>query len=277
MNLKKPLYSTFSLLMLLSITFISCKGNGSASMSKDSIVVEDAFKKSNGELCKIKTTVVVSFPEEYKDKSSSQKLQDLFCKSVLNSPEGVNDIKAALNHYAKSIVSQNFPLQSTSHDSVYCEEDCDDIDVDIFEITVNIAEVYNNNDLLSFCCEKIVKKNAKETSVAHRYVNLDLLTMKKITHNDLFFSNTEGQISQMLKSKLIESQNVKDEEELYMCGYYNLLNLVVTDNFYFSENGITWCYEAGVLSVPAVGETSLLLPFEELMRFKCEDSALNRI
>ena len=101
--------------------------------------------------------------------------------------------------------------------------------------------------------------------------------MKKLTRNDLFLNESEDQITQMLKSKLIETENVKDEDELYLCGYYNLQNLSVTNNFYFSDIGITWCYEPGILSIPSLGETSLFLPFEDLMRFKCEDSALNRI
>ncbi len=276
MDHKKPLYFIIPMLVLLSLTIISCKGKSEVTLASDSIVVEDAFKKSNGELCKIKTRVEISYPEDYKDKGNTEQLQRLFCKSLLHCPDTVSDIKSALNYYAKSLITQNSPLQ-VNQDNAEAEEDYDNIDVDNFEITVKITNVYNDNDVLSFCCEKVVKKNDKETSDTHRYVNLDLLLMKKITHNDLFFGNSEGQINQMLKSKLIESQNVKDEDELYMCGYYNLSNLVITDNFYFSENGITWCYEPGVLAVPAVGETSLMLPFEELMRFKCEESALNRI
>ena len=101
--------------------------------------------------------------------------------------------------------------------------------------------------------------------------------MKKISSEDLFVAGSVDQINQMLKSKLIETQNVKDDDELYMCGFYNLTNLVITDNFYFSDTGLTWCYEPGILAVPAVGETTLLLPYEDLMRFKSEDSALNRV
>lgn len=276
MDLKKPLFALFPLLMLIAFVFGSCNGKNEVVLASDSIVVEDAFKKSNGELCKIKTRVVISYPDEYKDNENAQNLKALFCTSVLNSPDGVNDIKAALQHYAKSIITQNSPLQVDSS-SELAEEDYDEIDVDYFEISVNISNVYNDNDLLSFCCEKTVKKNDKETAVLHRYVNLDLVSMKKMTCNDLFLNGSDGQINQMLKNKLLEQEGVKTEDELNDLGYFNLQNLVVTDNFYFSDSGITWCYVPGVLSVPAVGETALLLPFEDLMRFKCEDSALNRI
>lgn len=277
MDQKNPLFATISLLMLMSLAFSSCKGNGAATMTTDSIVKEDAFKKSNGELCKIKTTVVIYYPEEYKDKGATQELNELFCKSVLKAPDNVKDIKTALNHYAKSIISQNSPLEVDENAPSYSDEDFEDIDVDNFEISVRITEVYNKNDLISFCCEKIVKKNNKETSVSHHYVNLDLKTMKKLTYRDLFLNDRDELITQMLRSKLMEQEGVKDEEELNNLGYFNLQNLYVTNNFYFSDNGITWCFEPGVIAVPAIGETSLLLPFEELMRFKCEDSALNRI
>lgn len=276
MNLKKPLYALFSFLMLMLIAISSCRGKNEVKLATDSAVVEDAFKKSNGELCKIKTEVEISYPEEYRDKSNTEQLRRLFCKSILHCPDSMADMKSALNYYAKSLIAQNSPLQ-VNQDNAEADEDYDNIDVDFFEITVRITDVYNKNDLLSFCCEKIVKKNNKETSVSHRYVNLDLLEMKKLALSDLFIGDSDGQINQMLKSKLIEQEGVKDEEELNNLGYFNLQNLYVTNNFYFSDNGINWCYEPGVLAVPAVGETSLLLPFEELMRFKCEDSALNRI
>ncbi|MBP5687648.1 MAG: DUF3298 domain-containing protein [Muribaculaceae bacterium] len=276
MNHKKSLYAIMSLLILMSIAISSCKGKSEVTLTNDSIEVEDSFKKSNGELCKIKTKVVISYPEEYKDDGNTQKLKDLFCKSVLHCPDTVSDVKSALNNYAKLIITQNSPLQ-VSQESAVVEDDYDNIDVDNFEITVRITNVFNDNDLLSFCVEKIVKKNDKQTSVTHRYVNLDLETMKKLTHNDLIMSNSEGQINEMLKSKLKEQEGAKGEEELNNLGYYNLQNLCITDNFYFSDDGITWCYEPGVIAVPAVGETSLLLPFEELMRFKCEESVLNRI
>ncbi|MBR5639064.1 MAG: DUF3298 domain-containing protein [Muribaculaceae bacterium] len=276
MNLKKPLYAILSLLMLMSIAISSCKGKNEVALVNDSIVVEDSFKKSNGELCKIKTKVVVSYPNEYKDNENLQKLKVLFCKEVLNSPDGVSDIKSALNLYAKSIITDNSPLQ-IAEDSVYSEEDYDDIDIDNFEITIRITNVYNKNDLLTFCCEKTVKKNDKVTSVSHSYVNLDLVLMKKLTLSDLFLNESMDQITQMLKSKLIENVKVNNEDELYNSGYYNLQNIVISDNFYFCDDGITWCYEPGIISLPSMGETSLTLPFEELMRFKCKDSALNRI
>lgn len=276
MDHKKPSQAIISLLIVLPLFMFSCKGKSEATLSADSVAVEDAFKKSNGEMCKIKTTVVISYPESYKDQESTERLRQLYCSKILQSPDSMADIKQALKYYANTLLLQNTPLQ-VSQDNAEVAEDYDNIDVDNFEISVRVTNVYNNNDVLSFCREIIVEKNDKVTSVIHRYVNFDLLAMKKISSEDLFVAGSVDQINQMLKSKLIETQNVKDDDELYMCGFYNLTNLVITDNFYFSDTGLTWCYEPGILAVPAVGETTLLLPYEDLMRFKSEDSALNRV
>ncbi len=279
MNLKRLLHapSVLIVLMLLPLITDSCKGNSEVTLATDSVVVEDAFKKSNGELCKIKTSVVITYPVEYKDSEKTLQLQTLYCSALLNATNGMGDVKAALNDYAKSIIAINQPL-TMSQDSIYNSDDFEDIDVDNFEIVVKITDVYNKNGFLSFCCENTVRKNNNETSISHSYVNLDLMLMKKLSHSDLFLSQSESEITQMLKSKLLETNKVRSEDELYnSCGFFNLQNLSVTDNFFFSDDGITWCYEPGVIAVQTVGETSLQLPFEELMRFKCEDSPLNRL
>ena len=149
MNLKNTLYSFITMLMLIALTFSSCKGKGDVPMANDSVVMEDAFKKSNGDLCKIRTKVVASYPEEYKDKATTEKLHKLFCSSVLNSPENVGVIEDALNLYAKNLLTQNTPMQVDGHENVV-EEDYDPIDVDNLEFIVRITNVYNKNEVLTF-------------------------------------------------------------------------------------------------------------------------------
>ena len=235
----------------------------------------DSFKKSNGELCKLKTTVVISFPKEYKDKGTTQKLQHLYNAVVLNSSENVEDTKKALNVFAKSLMMQNSTEDDDTNTPVN-EEDFDQIDIDNFELNVKISNVYNNNDLLTFCREDIVKKNDQITSVTHHYVTIDLLSMKKVTLSDLFLNEDNSLVTQMLKTTLMETEGVSSEDELNQLGYYNLPNLSVTSNFYFTDKGIIWSYAPGEIAVTSVGETTIMLPFEELMRFNNENSLLSR-
>lgn len=275
MDLKKTSYLIILLLVLMSTAFFSCKGKQDVFMANDSILVVDSFKKSNGELCKITIKVVASYPIEYKDEESTEKLQQLFCQAILGATEGQSDVKEAMNYYAKSLIAQNSSHQVNEESEVY-EEDYDVIDVDNFELTIKISSVYNDKDLLSFNREETVIKNDQVTSVTHTYVNFDLQSMKKVTLGDLFLNENQVQITQMLKSKLMEDQGAKDEDELNQLGYYNLPNLSVTNNFYFSDKGITWSYEPNVIAVPAVGETTIMLPISDLKRYNYDSSLLNR-
>ena len=153
MKLQKPLFALLSLLLLMSLVMVSCQGKSELSLLNDSISIDDSFKKSNGELCKLKTTVVVAYPNEYKDKDNTQHLKKLFNATLLNSPDSDGDIKKALTAFAKSIMSQNSTSDAESGNEAN-EEDFDQVDIDNFELNVRVSNVYNDNDLLTFCREE---------------------------------------------------------------------------------------------------------------------------
>ena len=255
----------------------SCKGESEVTLATDSIVEQSSFKKSNGEMCKIKTTIIAAYPSQYKDKWALEKLQQLFNTTVLMSPAKVTSIKEALSARAKALMAQNNTSDpSTEGEEGVNESDFDPIDIGDFEIIVRISSVYNQKQLLSFSIEKVVMKNRQVTSTSHRYVNLDLNEMRRVGISDLFSSENLSKITQMLKSKLMEKEDVHNEDELNQLGYYNLPNLSVTNNFFFTDEGVTWSYEPNEIAVAAVGEPTILMPFEDLMQFSSDKSLLNR-
>lgn len=255
----------------------SCKGESEVTLATDSIVEQSSFKKSNGEMCKIKTTIIAAYPSQYKDKGALEKLQQLFNTTVLMSPAKVTSIKEALSARAKALMAQNNTSDpSTEGEEGVNESDFDPIDIGDFEIIVRISSVYNQKQLLSFSIEKVVMKNRQVTSTSHRYVNLDLNEMRRVGISDLFSSENLSKITQMLKSKLMEKEDVHNEDELNQLGYYNLPNLSVTNNFFFTDEGVTWSYEPNEIAVAAVGEPTILMPFEDLMQFSSDKSLLNR-
>ena len=274
MNRAIPFYM-IGIVMLTAILMSSCKGKSEVALANDSIVEESSFKKSNGEMCKIKTTVYVSYPSEYKDQETLEKLQALFNSSILRAPSGETSIKSALSSFAKTLMFQNDSSDTASQAGI--DETCfDPVDVDNFEIVVKISNVYNQNQLLSFCIEEVIKKNEQNSSVSHRYVNLDVEKMKRVGVNDLFTGDNLNKITQMLKSKLMEDQDAHNEDELNQMGYFNLPNLSVTNNFFFTDEGVTWSYEPNDIAVASVGEPTILLRFEDLMQFSGDESLLNR-
>ena len=80
-----------------------------------------------------------------------------------------------------------------------------------------------------------------------------------------------------LKEKLMDDQGASNEDELNDLGYFNLPNLTVTNNFFFTSRGITWSYDASVIAVESVGEPTINIDYDDLEQFQCENSILKRL
>lgn len=277
-----PKISLLALIALLTLALAGCSsGNksGEVKLATDSLVETGSFKKSNGEVCKMKANVVVSYPQDFKDSTALAGLQQLFMTNVLKTPSGVKAMKEAIKFYAQSIINQNTPSQygntRASNDSI--DGDYDEIDIDQFESNVVINVVFNDNDVISFCKEETIKKNDQVTSVSHHYVNFDLQSMKRITLNDLFRDDSLDKISQQLKSQLMDDKDASNEDELNDLGYFNLPNLTVTGNFYFTPSGITWSYDPSVVAVASVGEPTINIDYDDLQDYLSDDSIIKRM
>ena len=277
-----PKISLLALIALLTLALAGCSsGNksGEVKLATDSLVETGSFKKSNGEVCKMKANVVVSYPQDFKDSTALAGLQQLFMTNVLKTPSGVKAMKEAIKFYAQSIINQKTPSQygnnRASNDSI--DGDYDEIDIDQFESNVVINVVFNDNDVISFCKEETIKKNDQVTSVSHHYVNFDLQSMKRITLNDLFRDDSLDKISQQLKSQLMDDKDASNEDELNDLGYFNLPNLTVTGNFYFTPSGITWSYDPSVVAVASVGEPTINIDYDDLQDYLSDDSIIKRM
>ena len=137
--------------------------------------------------------------------------------------------------------------------------------------------VYNDHDVITFCKEETIKKNDQVTSVSHHYVNFDLQSMKRITLHDLFRDDSLDKISQRLKNQLMDDKDASNEDELNDLGYFNLPNLTVTGNFFFTSSGITWSYDPSVVAVASVGEPTINIDYDDLKDYLSDDSIINRM
>lgn len=263
---------------MLFVALSGCSGSGESTegdvkLATDSVEETGSFKKSNGEVCQMKVKLVASYPQSYKDSTSVNKLKKLFAQAVLNSTEDVGGIKEAMRLYAKSVITKNTPKEdnSSAADSIV-----DEIDIDRFELTVNVKVMYNSNGLISFCKEEAIDKNGQRTSTSHHYINFDLKEMKKVTLADLFRDDCIEKLTATLKAKLMDDKGAGNEDELNDLGYFNLPNLTVTNNFFFTSRGITWSYDSSVIAVESVGEPTINIDYGDLEQFQCENSLLKR-
>ncbi len=253
-------------------------GTGEVTLASDSIVEQSAFKKSNGEMCHMKVNVIISYPSSYKDSATVEQLQQLYNSLILKAPGKMSQVKDALKLYAQSLIGRDVPVQAgatrASTDTI--PADFDEIDIDSIESLIDVKVVYNNNSIITFCREETIKKNNVMTSVSHQYVNIDLESMKRIGLSDLFRDDCLDQVTQSLKRQLMNDKDVSNEDELNDIGYFNLPNLTVTGNFFFTPDGVTWSYDPSVVAVASVGVPTINIDYDDLKNYKCDNSLLDR-
>lgn len=271
--------------VMIIVALCSCDGdkgssmNGEVTIATDSVVQTGSFKKSNGEVCDMKVTVVSSYPQSFKNQATIAELQHLFNSNLLLDTTSSTSVKDAMKHYAQAIVNQDMALsrgeESSGSDSL--NFNAEETDVDRFEPRVVIKIVYNDNDVITFCKEETISKNGQNTSVSHHYVSFDLQQMKRVKLSDMFSDDCIDKLTAKLKEKLMDDKGASNEDELNDLGYFNLPNLSVNGNFFFTSRGVTWSYDSSVIAVASVGEPTINIDYDDLRPFLCDNSLLKRM
>ena len=272
------------LLLLLTVMLMvnSCSSNTAteSTSSGDTVTVAvvkltdtTSFKKSNGEVCRIYADATFNYPTSFKDKPMLEKLQRLYALIVLETPDSLtlNDamqqcVSNSLHQYDLTSEIDEAPIDMDEESSVMA-----------YHTSTNVQLHYNRNQLVTFCKVEMVKKDSLVTSVTHKFYTFDLKDMTQVTLSRLFRDDARMQLTKLLRMKLLEQNKVENNDQLNELGYYNIDNLVVNNNFYCDEKGLTWCYMPNELAVSAIGEPRVTLDYESLSSLTCEGSLLPRM
>ncbi len=245
-------------------------------MASDTLSLTSAFTKSNGKVCHQRVTLKVAYPKHYKDDKTTDHLQRLFAQVVLDAPDSVN-VNDAIKLYGRSIILGDTPeVAMTAPADSTLRDDDDFADADSISTSINITSQFNSHGILTLCREEIMTKNGHETSRIHRYFNLDLEAMALVEVNRMFKDVHIDDITSLLTSQLMAQNEATSEDQLNDMGYFNLPIVDVSNNFFFTQDGITWCYEPNTLAVATIGEPKIHLTFEQLKEYYLENSVLNR-
>lgn len=211
----------------------------------------------------VKVILNAEFPQFYKNEAKTNNLKRLY-SSVILGVDSANQTNSQLLHiYSMSMLSKY--AQTYTDDISESESECDKIEYSAsLTAGINIYSVFNQNELLSICRERIIKNNTESQQIERQYFNIDLNQMMVIKLNDIFDEEDISRISDMLKVKLLEINKVKDEKDLIELGYFNLDNLMANNNFYIDEKGITWNFLPLEIGCFSLGETKIFLSYNDL-------------
>ena len=272
--IRKYIFSTL-ILALAMIAVSGCgKKSAEAPIKFNTVKFGDttSFKRSNGDVCKVRVDVSVDCPVKYGNKASTEKLQKWFMSSVLESGDSIATMEEAVKHYVAIKLGANAVDEEKSEGEDLAEES--ENAANKIAIAVKITAVYKSNGVLSVKKEETYKKD-EVASKYDRYCNFDLDSMKEIDQL-MFDKDMLPDLCEELKTKLMDDNDVSSSEELNGLGFFNIDNLTVTSNFYFGEEGVTWTFLPGEISAGDKFEPQVTLGYSTLKKYASSNSVLDR-
>lgn len=106
------------------------------------------------------------------------------------------------------------------------------------------------------------------------FLNMDLRTLSPIRLDDLFVSDYEEALTDLLWNQLMANNKVATHQELEDMGYATTGDLKPTENFYLSKEGITFYYNVYEIAPYVMGPVKITLPYEVMQHLLSDDSSI---
>ncbi len=272
----------FLILLVVSVMTACGNGAGGDANSADTVAfatkrVSDTtrFVKANGMKCEIIADATVNYPKHFGDKATTAKLQQLFASLIVDGGDTLRLDDAMQSMVTNSLHQLDTPDGQAAAEPI--DESDDTTPIYSYHTVATVNVHYNANHLLTLCKVFVVKKNDRVTSVSHTYYNIDLDKMAAVDLHALLRDDALTDVTQALRTRLLEQNKVATNDELNDLGYFNIDNLAVSSNFYIDPKGVTWSYLPSELAVDAVGEPEIMLDWETLQPFLRDNTIVSRL
>lgn len=268
------------LCFILMATF-GCTHSGSngtnkkfSAVSIDSLEINDSLSDINES--KIHVYAKIAYPSFYKDEQHTEKIQKLFSQHVLNirKTDSLN-IRGLIAKYTTALLNAYRMPEENNRIMPSMQDESED--VARYDILQMIYPVDNSRGLICFCKEAEMKKEGLQAMKTKTFYSFDIETMEKISIDDILDENHVADVNNLLKLQLLKQEKVETPSQLVDLGFFNIDNLSINENFFFTDNGIQFNYEPYEIACFAVGETSIHLTFDNLQPFLKDHPIVHRL
>lgn len=119
--------------------------------------------------------------------------------------------------------------------------------------------------IMSYSMEQYVYTGGAHGISNRFYFNYCLKTGKLLHDSDLFVDDATEILMQLLREQLVaQTDELQQVDELYT-SYYYVDRIVPNNNFYLSEEGITYVFNPYEIAPYAYGATEIFIPKEQLL------------
>lgn len=200
--------------------------------------------------------IALSAHDSVLHKIQLQILTEMFGEAFTDmQPEHALAAYAALNH--TQYIQNNLPLIADFNDDNRGSALCEVLDV-------NAAPAGMAHGILSYGEYIYTYTGGAHGMEAYIIHNYSLATGDPVSEDDLFIDDYFEPMCKMLVEALIhQTENADTERELRKLGYW-IEDIVPNDNFFVSEEGITYVYTPYEIAPYALGSTAIFLPWSVL-------------
>lgn len=219
---------------------------------------------------KIMANVEISYPAQYRDKEKTESLQKLFSGKVLEVTTDSITLASAFPVYVKNLIGR---YEGEAAENSEAEADYEPVAE--CSIEAKVSAVYNKNGIACFEASEISTYDNEYYTYRGYFYTVNLASLKLVDISDIFGEEELMHISDLLKMQLQIDLGAKNEDELVELGFFNIDNVRVNNNFKIGNNGITWNYLPGELSV--VEQIEITLDYDILRDYILENSIVSKL
>lgn len=278
--MQKQSVSLLVLLLAASGFFFSC-GNivnkNTGALEFDSIQVNETAHLF-GDTAKPACNLVINFA--YAAQSSDVKLKDSLNKFFLSACFGEKYIKMTPQEAIKQYTEKYVNDYRKDLEAMYQKDEQEKEDDATMQAWYSYYKgieghvQFYNKDLL------VYRINYNEyTGGAHgiymtTFLNMNLRTLSPVRLDDLFVSDYQEYLTDLLWNQLMADNKVTTHQELEDMGYVTNGDLTPTENFYPGKEGITFYYNVYDIAPYVMGPVEITLPYDVVQHLLSDNNQI---
>lgn len=257
---------SFAAIMLL--VFSSCHRKETTIVT-DRFALEDKICLAEGGQDSLTVSMELEYPTQIFPDSVCQQIQQDLKTHLFGEAYANMDPQQALEAYNAMLKTEyrnnNLPIFEewlATQDSQNSDDSYNPVFSEEQYISGTVMGIVGN--ILSYGIERYVYLGGPHGNNYRRFINYDLTNGKKLTEEEIFKEGAEDQLTDLLLKNMVEQNDeVELIKDLELAGY-NVDDIHPNDNFYLAEDGITYVFNPYDIAPYAMGETEILIPWEEV-------------
>lgn len=250
------------------LVFSSCHRKETTIVT-DRFALEDKICLAEGGQDSLTVSMELEYPTQIFPDSVCQQIQQDLKTHLFGEAYANMDPQQALEAYNAMLKTEyrnnNLPIFEewlATQDSQNSDDSYNPVFSEEQYISGTVMGIVGN--ILSYGIERYVYLGGPHGNNYRRFINYDLTNGKKLTEEEIFKEGAEDQLTDLLLKNMVEQNDeVELIKDLELAGY-NVDDIHPNDNFYLAEDGITYVFNPYDIAPYAMGETEILIPWEEV-------------